>query len=76
MEALRNYLNRNLVEVNETEWNLANTSNGEDGWALAYVGPQWQQRIMEAIDDDGSGEITIVELNRFTDELPSDLKWR
>ncbi|OCH84777.1 hypothetical protein OBBRIDRAFT_375996 [Obba rivulosa] len=76
VEAMRNYLNRNLVEVNQAgASDNGSEPIGEDDWALRYVGPEWQQRIIEAIDDDGSGEITIVELNRFADGLPSNLKW-
>lgn len=44
-----------------------------DQWALRYVDVVWLQPIMEAFDEDGSGLITISELNRFR---PAELNWR
>lgn len=46
-----------------------------DDWALRYVGVPWLQSIMEAFDDDGSGYITIHEVNTFTRALPTSLGW-
>ncbi|TCD65461.1 hypothetical protein EIP91_002675 [Steccherinum ochraceum] len=53
-------------------------SNGMEAledWALKYIDATWLQSIMEAFDDDASGYITVVELNRFTDALPDSLGW-
>lgn len=47
-----------------------------DGWARQYVDVKYLQPIMDAIDDDGSGHVTIAEVNRFTELLPSSLGWR
>lgn len=47
-----------------------------DNWALRYVGVSYLHSIMEAFDDDGSGYITISEVNAFTRGLPSALGWR
>ena len=47
-----------------------------DDWALDYISVAWLQPIMEAFDDDGSGYITIAEINQFTDAIPKDLGWR
>ena len=71
--ALRDYLNENLDEARK---GAKDSGNMIDSWALSYIGPKWQQRIMEAIDEDASGYVTIAELNKFTDALPSSLGWR
>jgi hypothetical protein len=47
-----------------------------DSWAYQYVDIKYLQSIMDAIDDDGSGHVTIAEVNRFTEQLPSHLDWR
>ncbi|EMD34625.1 hypothetical protein CERSUDRAFT_116799 [Gelatoporia subvermispora B] len=70
--ALRDYLNENLDEARHTRKDLGTKV---DGWALSYIGAKWQQRIMEAIDEDASGYVTIAELNKFTEALPESLQW-
>ena len=45
-----------------------------DGWAIKYIDIMWAQPILEAIDDDASGFITVTEVNRFTSSRPVD--WR
>lgn len=45
-----------------------------DDWTIQYINIQHLQPIMEAIDDDASGFITISEINKFTDSRPAD--WR
>lgn len=47
-----------------------------DAWARQYVDIKYLQPIMDAIDDDGSGHVTIAEVNRFTELLPKELGWR
>ena len=47
-----------------------------DEWTLEYILVSWLQSIMEAFDDDGSGYVTIAEINRFTDSTPAELGWR
>ncbi|EMD40079.1 hypothetical protein CERSUDRAFT_63568 [Gelatoporia subvermispora B] len=75
--ALRDYFNGNLVEVKKSTIRGDATSNqiARDEWALAYISPKWQHRIMEAIDDDASGYVTVAELNKFMDALPKELEW-
>ena len=46
-----------------------------DQWALKYLSAQGLGPVMEAFDDDGSGYITVTEVNRFTETMPKDLKW-
>ena len=48
----------------------------DDRWALQFIHVHWLGAIVEAIDDDHSGFITITELNKFTDDLPLQLEWR
>lgn len=45
-----------------------------DAWAIKFVDVIRLQPILEAIDDDASGFITIEEMNRFTISRPVD--WR
>ena len=45
-----------------------------DAWAIKYIDIMRVQPILEAMDDDSSGFITIGEMNRFTSSRPID--WR
>ena len=47
-----------------------------DEWTLKYLDLEWLQPIMEAFDDDGSGYVTISEVNRLIDLRPLSLSWR
>ncbi|KAI0828260.1 hypothetical protein BC628DRAFT_1337903 [Trametes gibbosa] len=47
-----------------------------DKWALDYLNIAWLHPIMEAIDDDTSGYISVSEVNRFMQRLPPELCWR
>lgn len=47
-----------------------------DDWAFQYINISYLQSIMEAFDDDGSGYVTVTEVNRFIDMLPPSLGWR
>jgi hypothetical protein len=51
-----------------------NGSTNPDAWAIKYIDVVWVQPILEAIDDDASGFITVTEVNRFTSSRPAD--WR
>jgi hypothetical protein len=42
----------------------------DDRWALAYINAAYVQSILEAIDDDGTGYISIKEVNTFVEERP------
>ena len=46
----------------------------EDEWALKWITIDRMQAIAEAFDDDGSGFITIAEVNEFTSSRPKE--WR
>ena len=46
-----------------------------DDWALDYISITYIQQIMEAFDDDGSGYITVSEVNKFTDAIPTGVDW-
>ena len=45
-----------------------------DAWAIKYFDIMRVQPILEAMNDDASGFITIGEMNRFTSSRPID--WR
>ncbi|TFK62847.1 hypothetical protein BDN72DRAFT_929692 [Pluteus cervinus] len=44
----------------------------DDKWALAYVNVVYVQPIMEAVDDDGTGFVSIKEVNMFANSAPRD----
>lgn len=43
----------------------------DDRWALAYINAAYVQSILEAVDDDGTGYISIKEVNTFVEERPA-----
>ncbi|KAG6905854.1 hypothetical protein DXG01_000398, partial [Tephrocybe rancida] len=45
----------------------------DDAWAISYINVSYLQAIAEAIDDDGSGFISIREVNDFINEKPPGL---
>jgi hypothetical protein len=45
-------------------------SQNPDAWAIKYIDIVRLQPILEAIDDDASGFITIEEMNQFTSSRP------
>ncbi|KAJ7057598.1 hypothetical protein C8F01DRAFT_1306379 [Mycena amicta] len=50
----------------------------DDSWALAYINVAHLQPILEAVDDDGSGVVTVQEANDFARGKPkgwSLLRW-
>lgn len=51
-----------------------NNCTDPDAWAIKYIDIMWVQPILEAIDDDASGFITVAEVNHFTSSRPVD--WR
>ncbi len=53
---------------------LAENIRDGDEWALEYINLNRLQAITEAFDDDGSGFVTIAEVNQFTASCPDD--WR
>jgi hypothetical protein len=46
----------------------------DDRWALAYLGVAHLQQIVEAVDDDGAGYLSIKEVNQFSRRRPEN--WR
>ena len=46
-----------------------------DEWALEYININWVRKFMEAFDGDGSGFVTIKEVNDFTRSRPQDWRW-
>lgn len=43
----------------------------DDSWALAYLNVAHVQSILEAIDDDGTGFVSIKEVNTFVSSRPT-----
>ena len=46
----------------------------DDKWALAYINAAYVQPILEAVDDDGTGFVSVKEVNTFVAERPDG--WR
>lgn len=46
----------------------------DDKWALAYINAAYVQPILEAVDDDGTGFVSVKEVNTFVSERPDG--WR
>ncbi|KAG6824031.1 hypothetical protein H0H92_008223, partial [Tricholoma furcatifolium] len=74
--------NLQVPDVIDTESNITNVlpavSHINDVWAYEYINVSYLQPISEAIDDDGSGLITINEINDFTRSCPKNwslLQW-
>lgn len=76
---LRDHFREKVQEIKLIAASDAESSREQsrtDDWALEYISVTWLQPIMEAFDDDGSGYITITEVNQFTESLPTELGWR
>ncbi|KAI3602849.1 hypothetical protein WG66_011217 [Moniliophthora roreri] len=72
--ALHDHYNDDLP-TNKSTSELPRPSTGpdflkEDKWALSYINISHVQPILEAFDDDGTGFITIKEVNAFVDSRP------
>ena len=76
--ALRDYYLEKLTSetsgVSDVTPSTISISTNSDEWAIKYIDVLWVQPILEAIDDDASGFITVNEVNRFTSSRPVD--WR
>ena len=76
--ALRDYYLEKLTSetsgVSDMTPSAISISINSDEWAIKYIDVLWVQPILEAIDDDASGFITVNEVNRFTSSRPVD--WR
>lgn len=44
----------------------------DDRWALAYINAAYVQPILEAVDDDGTGFVSVKEVNTFVAERPDE----
>ncbi|KAJ2926508.1 hypothetical protein H1R20_g10578, partial [Candolleomyces eurysporus] len=42
----------------------------DDRWALAYINAAYVQPILEAVDDDGTGFVSVKEVNTFVESRP------
>lgn len=78
MLTLRDYYLEKLASESTTVRGLSTSaitgSQNLDAWAIKYIDVIRLQPILEAIDDDASGYITIGEMNSFTSSRPID--WR
>ena len=46
----------------------------DDKWALTYINAAYVQPILEAVDDDGTGFVSVKEVNTFVGSRPDG--WR
>ena len=42
-----------------------------DSWALKFLGMSYRKALLEAIDIDHSGFISVQEINKFTEAKPA-----
>ena len=56
------------------EENVTLPPEDDDEWALEWISVSRLQAIVEAFDDDGSGFITVAEVNNLTSSRPPG--WR
>ena len=73
---LQDYFNEKVQEKSDDPTNPHDKPVNTDDWAIQFISLAWLQPITEALDENGSGYISIVELNRFTDSMPKGLGWR
>ena len=64
-----------LVARSSTSPILDSSNVPTDEWAFEYISIAYLQPIMEAFDDDGSGYVTVAEVNRFMEALPPTISW-
>ncbi|EKM75603.1 hypothetical protein AGABI1DRAFT_64395 [Agaricus bisporus var. burnettii JB137-S8] len=75
----RNGMNSSLIEASGLPSPLPMITSqlpsprrkADDGWALEYINAAYVQSILEAVDDDGTGFISIKEVNTFVEERPA-----
>ncbi|KDQ56368.1 hypothetical protein JAAARDRAFT_195017 [Jaapia argillacea MUCL 33604] len=65
VEAIRRYCN--LIEDSEDKGVFQMV-----GAQFQYLGGVWVQPLIEALDEDASGYISVAEVNAFTESMPSD----
>ena len=52
------------------------SSSHREEWTAEFMDLIYIQRIKEAFDEDGSGYVTVQEVNKFTEMQPKMLGWR
>ena len=77
--ATRDYFGEKLDHLKRTKTNAASTVTAhqlskEDDWTLEHISVTRVQSIMEAIDEDACGFITVAEVNVFSTACPEN--WR
>ena len=75
--AIYDYYLQKLDERENKVQSLATTArplSDEDVWTLQHIDLMHLQPIVEAIDEDASGYITVQEVNKFTAARPKS--WR
>ncbi|KAI1785889.1 hypothetical protein LXA43DRAFT_99677 [Ganoderma leucocontextum] len=74
--ALRDYYTQQVERKRKVTHGdaVVNRVADQDEWALEWINLNRLQAIVEAFDDDGSGFITIAEVNHFTASRPKE--WR
>ena len=77
--ALREYFREKLdllkkADESDSPSTPSHRVSEEDEWSMEYIHITRVQPIIEAFDDDGSGFITVQEVNAFTTARPKN--WR
>ena len=61
-------------QVDGTQHERRRSIDEDDAWTLEYIDLTHVQPIIEGLDEDASGYVTIQEVNQFTTSRPKD--WR
>ncbi|KAJ7578160.1 hypothetical protein C8J56DRAFT_797697, partial [Mycena floridula] len=63
-------IQQSSVDSKGRNWNLVAKKPKDDRWTLAYINVSHVQPILEAFDDDGTGFISVKEVNDFVLSKP------
>ena len=78
MLALRDYYLQHVKRKRDTPHtgDFKSRVADQDEWTLEWISVNRLQAIMEALDDDASGYITVAEVNEFTTTPSRPANWR
>lgn len=62
------------LEEDLTSWLLKSGSKESERWAKTFVGMGWRSGLQAAIDRDGSGYVSVGEVNRWSSRRPAGMR--
>ncbi|KAH8102306.1 hypothetical protein BXZ70DRAFT_891052, partial [Cristinia sonorae] len=72
---LRDHFREQRQDVKSPALPNDDDNQGSDDWAFEFLGLNYLQPVIDAFDEDGSGYVTVTEINRLTESLPPELNW-